>query len=154
MSGYLRFQRTGLEVVDDILSTIERAGDAFHHTSQWQEKTDWLDGKSCDDLIDEKIAIARTQLSAMQPSEPVAYRQHVEVTKNGVTTKEYGYSDIQIMQGDDALYLAPPSAEVLVEALRKLDEFNVSLLKPSQYVDVTITNALTTYEAKLLQKEG
>ena len=111
MSGYLRFQRTGLEVVDDILSTIERAGDAFHHTSQWQEKTYWLDGKSCDDLIDEKIAIARAQLSAMQPSKPVAYRQHIEVTKNGVTTKEYGYSDIQIMEGDDALYLAPPSAE-------------------------------------------
>ena len=47
----------------------------------------------------------------MQPSKPVAYRQHIEVTKNGVTNKEYGYSDIQIMEGDDALYLAPPSAE-------------------------------------------
>ena len=69
-----------------------------------------LEEKVCNDAISE-IKSLRTQLSAMQPSKPVAYRQHIEVTKNGVTTKEYGYSDIQIMEGDDALYLAPPSAE-------------------------------------------
>lgn len=25
---------------------------------------------------------------------PVAYRQHIEVTTNGIVTKEFGYSDI------------------------------------------------------------
>ena len=69
-----------------------------------------LEEKVCNDAISE-IFLLRAKLSAMQPSKPVAYRQHIEVTKNGVTTKEYGYSDIQIMEGDDALYLAPPSAE-------------------------------------------
>jgi hypothetical protein len=63
MSGYLSFTRTGNALVDDILSAIENAGDSFHHTSDWQDKNDWLDGKSCIELIEEKIEIARQQLT-------------------------------------------------------------------------------------------
>ena len=99
---------------------------------------------------EDEIYQLKAQLSAMQPSKPVAYRQHIEVTKNGVTTKEYGYSDIQIMEGDDALYLAPPSAEVLVEALREIANSSHSSAGGSRIAN----EALESYEAKLLQKEG
>ena len=37
--------------------------------------------------------------------EPVAWRQHVEVSENGSTpVREFRYYDIKIMQGDDPLY--------------------------------------------------
>ena len=60
---------------------------------------------------EKEIESLRAKLSAMRSSKPVAYRQQIEVTKNGITTKDYGYSDIQIMEGDDALYLAAPSIQ-------------------------------------------
>ena len=61
MSGYLDFKRTGHKEVDEILEAIERAGDGFHHTSQWDD--DLGDGKSYIDLIDEKIEAAQLALT-------------------------------------------------------------------------------------------
>lgn len=55
MSGYLAFNRTGNIKVDAILDLIENAGDAFHHTSEWNEPIEWEDNKSYIDLIDEAI---------------------------------------------------------------------------------------------------
>ena len=56
------------------------------------------------EVLDEVIKRCEDAMALPEP-EPVAYRQHIKVTKHGVITHEYGYSDIQIMQGDDALYL-------------------------------------------------
>ncbi len=61
MSGYLDFKRTGNKEVDEILEAIERAGDGFHHTSQWDD--DLGEGKSYLDLIDEKIEAAKAALT-------------------------------------------------------------------------------------------
>lgn len=60
-------------------------------------------------IIFENIAQLQATIDAVnaQNNAPVAYRQHIEHTKNGITSHEFGYSDIQIMQVDDALYLAP-----------------------------------------------
>lgn len=52
----------------------------------------------------EVVELCKKALS-LPNAEPVAYRQHITVTKLGVITHEYGYSDIQIMQSDDALCL-------------------------------------------------
>ena len=60
MSGYLDFKRTGHKEVDEILEAIERAGDGFHHTSQWDD--DLGSGKSYADIIDEKIEAAKKVL--------------------------------------------------------------------------------------------
>jgi hypothetical protein len=62
MSGYLAFYRTGVPEVDAILSAIENAGDAYHHTEYWDEPQDHLDGKSYSDIIDEKIHTCRYAL--------------------------------------------------------------------------------------------
>lgn len=61
MSGYIDLKRTGHKEVDAILDAIERAGDGFHHTSQWDE--DLGHGKSYIDIINEKIDAARTALA-------------------------------------------------------------------------------------------
>ena len=70
MSGYLSFKRTGHPEIDNILDAIERAGDGFHHTSQWDD--DLGDGKSYADLIDEEIEEAKKALDELysdnQPS--------------------------------------------------------------------------------------
>ncbi len=57
MSGYLgNLHRTGDAKFDAVLDMIERAGDMYHNTSQWQDDNDWLEDKrSCIDLINEKI---------------------------------------------------------------------------------------------------
>ena len=145
VSGYLRFQRTGLEVVDDILATIERAGDAYHHTSQWQEKTDWLDGKSCDDLIDEKIAIARTQLSAIQPS-GCQCEACLSIPKHDSDCSVHNMPAYP----NEPCNCSLSSAEVLVEALREIANSSHSSAGGSRIAN----EALESYEAKLLQKEG
>jgi hypothetical protein len=38
MSGYLAYNLTGVDVVDNIISSLEYAGNGYHHTSQWGEK--------------------------------------------------------------------------------------------------------------------
>jgi hypothetical protein len=35
MSGYLYFDGTGSDEIDEILTTIERAGGAYHNTADW-----------------------------------------------------------------------------------------------------------------------
>lgn len=63
MSGYLRFNSTGVPAVDAILQAIENAGDYYHHTSQWQDSDDGE--KSQIELIDEKIDEARVILNGL-----------------------------------------------------------------------------------------
>ena len=62
MSGYLNFHRTGIQVVDDILEAIEYASTAYHHTWYWGDESEFLDGKSHNDLINEAIEKASKQL--------------------------------------------------------------------------------------------
>ncbi len=38
MGYYYSFERTGIKEVDEMLYAIERAGKAFHHTSQWNDE--------------------------------------------------------------------------------------------------------------------
>lgn len=40
MSGYLYFDGTGSDEIDEILTTIERAGRAYHHTRDWTTPDD------------------------------------------------------------------------------------------------------------------
>jgi hypothetical protein len=62
MSGYLYFERTGHKEVDAIISMIERAGDGYHHTSEWGESEK---GKlSYIDQINEKILEAKAALAS------------------------------------------------------------------------------------------
>lgn len=35
MSGYLDFENTGVEEIDNILNAIWQAGTVYHHTSDW-----------------------------------------------------------------------------------------------------------------------
>ncbi|MCK5612541.1 hypothetical protein KAR91_62295 [Candidatus Pacearchaeota archaeon] len=51
MSGYLYFNKTGNAHIDKILSVLEGAGNAYHHTSEWDDEQDSLNGKSYLDLI-------------------------------------------------------------------------------------------------------
>ena len=37
MSGYLRFTHTGVPAIDAIAFALEKAGNLFHHTSQWTD---------------------------------------------------------------------------------------------------------------------
>ena len=64
MSGYLGgLHRTGNKIVDAIIDEIEKAGDSFHNTNQWQDNIDWREDKrSCIERINEKIDIAAIQL--------------------------------------------------------------------------------------------
>jgi len=52
MSGYLGFERTGHKEVDAIIETVENAGDAYHHTSQWADDEY---GESYISVINKKI---------------------------------------------------------------------------------------------------
>lgn len=61
MSGPLAFKKTGHKEVDEILYAIEEAAHGFNHTSLWDQ--DLGDGKSYNDLIDEKIDAAKTVLN-------------------------------------------------------------------------------------------
>ena len=54
MSGYINLGRTGFAPFDVVLEAIEKAGDAFHHTSQWADEG-WCGEKSQLDQINEKI---------------------------------------------------------------------------------------------------
>ena len=41
MSGYLKFNYTGVEEIDAIISELEYAGDSYHHTSDWSDTRAW-----------------------------------------------------------------------------------------------------------------
>lgn len=55
MSGYIFLNRTGNKKFDAVLTELENAGNAFHHTSQWQDRVGWLDDKSYLQKINELI---------------------------------------------------------------------------------------------------
>lgn len=58
MSGYLHFY-AAQPVINDIAGALNTAGNLFHHTSEWNEKTQCLpDGKTCASLIQEKLESA------------------------------------------------------------------------------------------------
>ena len=43
---YYGFAPTGNDHVDAILEAVARAGKAYHHTEDWNDKPEWGDGKS------------------------------------------------------------------------------------------------------------
>ena len=55
MSGYLWFHRTNVPEIDEIIEQLEDAGTAYHHTSQWDEESISVPGKSHMDLIQEAL---------------------------------------------------------------------------------------------------
>ena len=62
MSGYISLNRTGFAPFDDALSSIEEAGDSYHHTSQWLDDG-WNGEKPYIDQINERIAFAADKYS-------------------------------------------------------------------------------------------
>lgn len=50
---YYCFNKTGDVDIDKILSAVASAGKGCHHTDGWNDKVDWLSGKSYIDLIQE-----------------------------------------------------------------------------------------------------
>lgn len=50
---FYSFDATGVEGVDKILRAVASAGASFHHTEDWTDKIEWLEGKSYIDLIQE-----------------------------------------------------------------------------------------------------
>lgn len=118
------------------------------------------------DEIGEDLVIPVSELQATinaynaQNSEPVAYRQHIEHTKNGITSHEFGYSDIQIMQGDDALYLAPqPIPPAVAEYVGRLERaLNIIVLseEPNHVADMLSTKgmAITAKQALASKPKG
>jgi hypothetical protein len=88
MSGYLLFSRTGNAAFDNVLSTIEQAGDVFHSTVEWGEARDWLEGSSYTDRIDEAICAAAKQLG-----------QERNKLESGVSPlpRNYGDSDSEML---------------------------------------------------------
>jgi hypothetical protein len=73
MSGYLRFNGTGFKPVDDFIQLIEDAGDAYHHTSQWDEDSG-NDEPTYTERINAAILVARDAIADLT-------RQLAEVTK-------------------------------------------------------------------------
>lgn len=55
MSGYLNFYPTGNEKIDAIVSLLNEAGNAYHHTDGWHEEIDYYGGKSYCDLLQEAL---------------------------------------------------------------------------------------------------
>jgi len=52
MSGYLYFEKTGVDAIDNILAEVKKSGDAYHSTSGWNERDpDYNNGESYVELI-------------------------------------------------------------------------------------------------------
>lgn len=51
---HFSFKPTGDDDVDRILEAVASAGKAYHNTSDWGEKNEWNDNKSCADVIQER----------------------------------------------------------------------------------------------------
>lgn len=113
-------------------------------------------------IIFENIAQLQATINAYnaQNSEPVAYRQHIEHTKDGITSHEFGYSDIQIMQGDDALYLAPqtipPEWAEYMERIENALNIIVLSEEPNHVADMLSTKgmAITAKQALATKPKG
>jgi len=63
VSGYLAFEYTDCEVVDAILSAIETAGHAYHHTEQWDDENG---GESVSSVIEKAAAAAATRIAELE----------------------------------------------------------------------------------------
>lgn len=86
MSGYLHFKQTGDTKIDAILGALNRAGNAYHNTSEWSEPLHSEDGnKSCSDLIQEAADAAaapedRSQISDGYHTFGELYRERSALT--------------------------------------------------------------------------
>ncbi len=61
---YYGFERTGIGIVDDILSEVARAGKSFHSTDMWSETDDKFFPASHADLIQQAANAAADRLRA------------------------------------------------------------------------------------------
>ena len=83
---------------------------------------------------------------ALQSSEPVAWRQRIEVTRNGVTTVEYGYSDFKVMVNDTPLFTLPPST---VQSNEPVGEIKIHMIGAN---DVCAIQCIGNYQPKVGDK--
>ena len=60
MSGYLSYEYTGNNDVNNIIASLEFAGNCFHHTSQWDERDEF--GKSVNDNIQDALDACASRL--------------------------------------------------------------------------------------------
>lgn len=86
MSGYLSFNKTGNNDFDEILNAIERAGDAYHHTSQWQDKNEG-DNDERSEL--DKINALIDKLSKPQPTSQSADEKNTLTIKHDADMDRY-----------------------------------------------------------------
>ena len=61
---YFGFESSSALEIDRVLSAVCDAGKGFHHTDQWSDEQDFLDGKSYVDLIQERANEAAAALLA------------------------------------------------------------------------------------------
>ena len=99
-------------------------------------------------MMENEIESLRAQLSAMQPSKPYGYVREDNVLLGNVIKGQWLNKD-KVEPDDVPVYLAPPSAEVLVEALRKIADETHNELWQKEYAEKT----LAAYEVRLLKKE-
>ncbi|MES1989264.1 MAG: hypothetical protein V4440_14765 [Pseudomonadota bacterium] len=83
----------------------------------------------------------------MSEQKPVAYRQHVEYTRNGETTQEFTYYSIQIMQSDDALFTADQLKAERENAIREAASIGYEYHEDDTIGD-KILKLLSTNESK------
>jgi hypothetical protein len=114
MSGYLSFKYTGNAHIDDVLGAVERAGDLFHHTSQWQDPEDFIDGgKSCVELIEETARESAKALADSPKRKLAKHRVSLFLTE---FSKRRGLRPEIIM----ALGMSDGELELLVSDLKEL----------------------------------
>lgn len=66
MSGYLRFNSTGIPALDALMGEIESAGDAYHHTGSWGD-AEWDGGPSHIERIQKALDDAAAAFRAAAP---------------------------------------------------------------------------------------
>lgn len=52
MSGYVRFEKTGIKEIDLILARVQSASSAYHHTEGWLEFYDKSKGEGSENYVD------------------------------------------------------------------------------------------------------
>jgi len=63
MSGYLYFKKTGVDAIDNILAEVKKSGDAYHSTSEWNERDPgYNNGESYVELIQKAANEASSKL--------------------------------------------------------------------------------------------
>jgi len=76
MSGYLDFNVTGVFEIDEISSWLEAAGDAYHHTDGWSEKS-WKDDLSYHQHIQASLDNAAKEIQQLR--EQLAEKRRVTI---------------------------------------------------------------------------